>query len=388
MARIIRATAGFPNIPAGFPIILTDSLEIIEPLFRYLFHVAIIPGRTRSPSTLCTNGEHLFDYFDTLDVSGLDWRHATAYTLAEYRNNMIENPSPHTRRPYSRSTINQRVRTVIRFYKWAHREGLIDTLPFSDEDVRAIARQPYLSHTEADPHTVRANELTLREVQRAPHALSEPEQERLGDHFRDPYRLMARWAIATGLRRAELCSLRVHQIPETFHLSHREHSTAAVGIPNTKGGRPRTIKVPILLLDDTHDFIKEERQELIRELQRRSKSYRPPDAVFLNSRGEPVRPALATRRFSEAFRVLGIDATVHSLRHTFAINNYIVLCRLSQDNPHINPLKVLQIRLGHAHISTTATYLRSFDVDLEEIPDATAFLAGDSIRNRSDSSIE
>jgi hypothetical protein len=36
---------------------------------------------------------------------------------------MLSPPSPQTRRPYARSTVNDRVRTICRFYAWAQSSG-------------------------------------------------------------------------------------------------------------------------------------------------------------------------------------------------------------------------------------------------------------------------
>lgn len=377
MARLIHAAPGFPNVPKDFPIIMTESMEILEPLFRYLLHIGTVRGRSHSPKTLRTYSQHLLDFFDTLETHKLDWRYVTAFHLTEYRNSMLHKPSPHTGRPYSRATINQRVRAVIRFYEWADGRGLIDELPFGLDEVRAIARDAFLAHAEADPRTVAANELTLPEYQRIPHALSERDQRRLILHLADPYLLMAKWAIATGLRRTELCSLVTDQIPEVFNLSHRDCKNVDVRIRATKGGGPRTIPVPLRLIDHTHRYITEKREKPIHDSHRSSSSYRPSDALFLNASRQPVTPALATRKFAKAFGELGINATLHSLRHSFAINTYKGLCRLARDNPHINPLKSLQIRMRHAHIGTTAIYLRSIDIQPEEIPDQAEFLYGD-----------
>src|SRR5690606_41338197 len=49
---------------------------------------------------------------------------------------MLSQPSLHTKRPYARSTVNDRVRTVCRFYAWAQGRGWIESLPFHFVEVR------------------------------------------------------------------------------------------------------------------------------------------------------------------------------------------------------------------------------------------------------------
>ena len=136
MAIIVRAVDGVSGIPAGFPILLDDGMAIIEPAFAFLLELATVPGRSHSPETLRTYAEHLHDWFDSLDQSAVDWRDAGEETVAAYRNRMLEQPSAHTGRPFARSTINDRVRSVCRFYGWAHRRGWIPELPFHATDVK------------------------------------------------------------------------------------------------------------------------------------------------------------------------------------------------------------------------------------------------------------
>jgi hypothetical protein len=45
MAAIIRAIDGYAGIPAGFPILLSDGMAIIEPAFAFLIELATVPGR-------------------------------------------------------------------------------------------------------------------------------------------------------------------------------------------------------------------------------------------------------------------------------------------------------------------------------------------------------
>src|ERR1700736_2673887 len=84
--------------------------------------------------------------------------------IAAYRNRMLEQPSPHTGRPYARATINDRVRTVCRFYEWAHRRGLVEELPFRLSDVRVFhggAEGGLLGHLRRGASVVRAHVFTL-----------------------------------------------------------------------------------------------------------------------------------------------------------------------------------------------------------------------------------
>lgn len=70
MVRIIKAAMGYAAIPAGFPILVSERMAIIEPAFAWLLELATIPGRSQAAETVRTYGEHLHDWFDSLERSG------------------------------------------------------------------------------------------------------------------------------------------------------------------------------------------------------------------------------------------------------------------------------------------------------------------------------
>lgn len=378
MAVIIRAVEGHAGIPAGFPILLTDRMEIIEPAIAFLLELATVPGRSHSPETLRTYAEHLHDWFDSLEQSDLDWRVAGEETIAAYRNRMLEQPSAHTGRPYARSTINDRVRSVCRFYDWAYRRGWIAELPFHAIDVRIASgrKQSFLGHADPRPTVTTANVLTVAESERLPRPLRVDQLRRLLAQLAMPYRLMAEWAVATGLRRMELCALTVAQLPATAALDAADHPLIGVPLAITKGDRPRTVYPPIRLVDRTHWYVGEDRAALVRRVRGARPGYRPPASLFLNRNGAGVTRARLTAAFAAAFCAAGLDGSLHWLRHTFAMTMLMRLQALAVDKPEINPLKVLQVLLGHGSIQTTAVYLRCVELHAREIAASLDYLYG------------
>lgn len=288
MVRIIKAAMGYAAIPAGFPILVSERMAVIEPAFAWLMKLATIPGRSHAAETVRTYGEHLHDWFDSLEQSGLDWRGVSEAEIAACRNRMLSQPSPHTKRPYARSTVNDRVRTVCRFYGWAQGRGWIEVLPFHFVDVRVGCgrRQSFLAHVEARPGMAAANILTVAEHERLPRPLRVDQLRRVFAHLDMPYRLMAEWALATGLRRKELCGLAVFQVPETAHLDDEDHPLIGVPLTITKGDKPRTIYPPIRLVDRTQRYIDEIHTPQVRALRRQRPDYRAPSALFLNTPGK------------------------------------------------------------------------------------------------------
>ncbi len=378
MVSIVRAIEGVEGIPVGFPILFDANMAIVEPAFRYLLDLAIIPGRSHAADTLRTYAEHLYDWFDALEQTGLDWHFTDEGTIAAYRNRMLAAPSPHTGRPYARSTINDRVRTICRFYTWAHRHRLIADLPFGTIDV-FVRRGGMLAHLDHRPATVSANVLTIAEAETLPRPLRVDQLRRLFAALDSPYGLIAEWALATGMRRKELCGLGLFQVPDVAHLDLDR--TPLVGLPLTvtKGDRPRTVYPPLRLIDRTHWYIGEERAALIKRLRRARPNYRPPMALFLNAHGTAVTRARLSAAFSAAFRAAGLEGSGHWLRHTFAMTMLVRLQRQAATTPDLNPLKIVQILLGHASIQSTAIYLRCVEFHADAVADSLAYLYGELV---------
>ncbi len=375
--RIVRALAGYPEIPFNFPILVSDTMAINEPAFAWLIELATIPGRSHSVETIRTYTEHLHDWFDALEQSGLDWRMVGETEIAYWRNRMLAHASPHTKRPYARSTINDRVHTVCRFYSWAHQHGLIDVLPFHFVDVRVKrGRKSFLAHVEPRPGVIAANVLTVAESERLPRALRVDQLRRFSSHLQMPYRLIAEWALTTGMRRKELCGLHVSQVPETAHIDAEDHPLMGVALKITKGDSPRTTYPPIQLLDRTHRYINEEREPLVRRLRTKRPDYQAPAELFLARSGRALSKTQLTRVFSSAFRAAGVEGSGHWLRHTFAMTMLVRLQQQCRETPDINPLKIIQLLLGHSSIQSTSIYLRCAEMNAPELSESIAWLYG------------
>jgi site-specific recombinase XerD len=355
-------------------------MAIIEPAFAYLVERAVTLGRSRAAETVRTYGEHLYDWFDALEQSKIAWRDVDETTIASYRNRMLENTSPHTKRPYARSTINDRVRTVCRFYEWAHRHGKIGELPFERINLRTgRSRGGFLAHLNRAHADRTANALTLAEHQRLPRPLRVDELRQLFSHLTPPYDLMAGWALGAGLRRKEICALELAQIPDTRQFDLDADPLVGLALKITKGDRPRTVYPPLKLIDRTQWYIGEDRARLVRKISRQNPGYRPSRNLFLNRDGRAITHARLSAAFSVAFAAAGLKGTLHWLRHTFATAMLVRLQREAIRDGTINPLKIVQVLLGHASIETTAIYLRCVELHGDELADSLSYLYGELI---------
>lgn len=382
MVEIIRATdkALTENIPEGFPILVDTRMQLIEPANLFLFFVGVLPGRSRSGNTLRTYAEALYDWFQCLEQNGIDWNHISANELLAYRDRMLDNPSPHTRRPFSIRTINQRIRTICRFYDWCVSRNLLVEAPFSFEEVQVTqsSRTCPLAHLDRRPGIVMANHLTLRSSETLPRAVPIVDLQKILRHLSDRDRLMAELAVCTGMRRMEIVGMTHHQIPSGYLVDETDSRLVKVKITITKGNCPRNIYLPVPLLDRLNQYIDEERHVILSQVKKafmqRGQSYQLPSALFVTNQGKAITNTRISKNWKAACHRAGLGYDFHGLRHTFAITTLANLQRQTQRHPDMNPLKTLQVLLGHRNLATTEIYLTALQVNEAAITDSVEAL--------------
>jgi len=343
--------------PAGFPLLFTTDLQLIEPAVAFLHEHAV--QRAHTADTLRTYTEILYDWFETLEQNTIGWADADAVDLMAYRNRMMQQPSAHTGRPYRISTINHRVRGVLRFYEWAVRMRWLAASPLAGQPGNfAVARHPRPSRA----NTVQSADhslFVLRQFEPLPRPLTSEQARELLARLVPPYDLMARWQIYTGLRVSELLRLSVKVISRC-PTSAASHHTIEV---TRKGRKPGYVIAPASLLDETAGYLGSYRHAWLQRARRRG---RQTDhmALFINARGAPAGKNAYQRVISQAGQACGFKATTHLLRATFACMLLARLERLASEGAAINPLLVVKLLMGHERIETTDRYLRAIAVDV------------------------
>lgn len=120
-----------------------------------------------------------------------------------------------------------------------------------------------------------------------------------------------------------------------------------------KGGRERLVPVGEQAEQWLHSYLNEVRPFLL-------KSRRIEDRVFISMRGAGLSRKSIWKRFKEICSRAGIEAKVHTLRHSFATH----LLQGGAD------LRSVQELLGHADIATTQIYTHVENEQLRKIHDA------------------
>ena len=141
-----------------------------------------------------------------------------------------------------------------------------------------------------------------------------------------------------GLRISEACTLKVANL----HLEER------LILVHGKGDKERLIPFGDRAYEKILVYLNEVRPALVKG--------RNVAELFVNYRGEPITRKGVWKRFQELEALSGVEAKVHTLRHSFATH----LLEGGAD------LRSVQELLGHSDLSTTTIYTHVTDKQLED----------------------
>ena len=124
---------------AGIHFLLDSQMKWEAEPNAFLAWLSVVNGRTSSVRTWRSYAYHFADWLSFCERIGVPWRHVTELNIATYRNILAKEASPHTGRVLRRSTINYKLGVICQFYRFAHRKGWLNALPFE----REASRIPY-----------------------------------------------------------------------------------------------------------------------------------------------------------------------------------------------------------------------------------------------------
>ncbi|MCJ2096324.1 site-specific integrase [Methylobacterium sp. J-072] len=190
--------------------------------------------------------------------------------------------------------------------------------------------------------------------------------------------LACRLIIETGLRKSELVALTTAQVPDEEMLAHLRAEgriVAPMRVTVTKGGRPRTIQLPLPLAAEIRNWIDTRRLTLVRRYRRRTDEVAS-ERLFLSDargyEGSVIEHHTVYRCFYEV-KPRPRKWSPHFARHTFAC--FYLLHALESEAKAANAtfnelgadwvqsrgrfwLDTLRRQLGHVSEDTTDIYLR------------------------------
>lgn len=244
------------------------------------------------------------------DWRQIELRHLMSFLQHERERTLAHEPKESTRR-LSGESVYLEIAALRAFYRFAENEK---HLPINVAEHLSLPRR-----WKRLPKA-----LTNDEIQK----LLQPEQPPTPQSLCD--QAILELAYASGLRRSELCTLRLEQL----HLE--------AGFLNVigKGNKERVVPVGGPAIAALNRYLNEGRPKLVKP--------RSPANVFLTSRGSAFAPITMWTRIKRRVRQAGIsrNITPHMLRHSFATHLL----------EHGADLRAIQEMLGHATISTTELY--------------------------------
>lgn len=357
--------------PIGFPLLFNVDLELIEPAVGFLHEHAI--RRAHTPDTVRTYLEILYDWFDALEQSGIQWQQADAIDLVAYRNRMLNGPSPHTGRAYSVRTVNHRVRGVLRLYEWMVRNGWLDHSELIGRENDFTVARSTRGFQSIHRNEVDRRIFLLRQFESLPRPLVSAQARELLARLAPPYNLMARWQLYTGLRVSELLRLRVEDVFKR-PVSGRPAARSSYFVIDVmrKGRKPGYVIASARLIDESAVYRQQHRAAWCKRATRKARASEQ-ERFFVNTRGSAVKKNTYQKVICRVSKNCGFRATTHVLRATFACMMLARLEQLAKKGAPINPLLIVKILMAHEHIETTDRYLRAVAVDapvLSEILDS------------------
>lgn len=218
----------------------------------------------------------------------------------------------------------RKLSVLRRFFRWMVREGL------RDEDPTALIESPKLGR-------------------RLPRTLSEQDVERLlaAPDLESPIglrdRAMFELMYACGLRVGELVSLTVLQV------NLQQGALRVRG----KGDKERIVPLGEVAQDWLERYSSEARHDLIKL------GVNHEDVLFLTTRGKGMTRQNVWHAIKKYAMVAGLSSVIspHTLRHAFA--THLV--------NHDADLRVVQLLLGHADLSTTQIYTHVARLRLQDV---------------------
>lgn len=347
---------GIESKTAGIPFLLDNDFHPYTAVNHWLRRVSN-NGSTSSPNTWRSYAYALFDFFSYLEFTKVNWKEINDDTLYDYRNIQDNSPSNHTKKYLKRKTINYRLLAIGQFYKFAYDNNYITKNRLVYKTIRyRIPRDldmyAHLNRTfERTIPAVAFERLPKSEIKWRKH---EDVTKWINSVHSWRNKLIIKLMYQTGMRRAELTSLKITQLPkiEDIDLNYHEVKFSIIG----KGNKSRYIFISTRLFLEINDYINIERKSLLK------KKKLAHNFLFVTQSATPLKPGTLNPIFEGISKKVNIKLTPHMLRHSFAVYFLNYLKKIG----HSQSLKVLQSRLGHSNINTTLIYTHLSDEDIAE----------------------
>jgi integrase/recombinase XerD len=349
----------------GLPILIDHDGKVVREAQGFFIKECIKRGRVQSPQSWKKYGQDLYDYLSFCESNDLDWKaigvDRESTILAAYRDWSLGLEVGN-----KANTVNARLRTAIRFYRYAHKIGAVQSVPYEIETVMVREPKQFLAHTDATAGIRASFDVMLKTQPTTIRVLSTTQAVDLVKAVSNPaHKLVVRLALGSGLRRKELATFPLEYVidPATYtkHKTYIRVNLCPTKM-GTKGSKARGVDVPRTVMEALWRYVLTERHRL------EQISGEKQTALFLTQDGVPYARSGDTllkivKEAGERARLPFVN--VHVLRHTYATHT---LYSMRKRNSAVDPLMYVRDRLGHNSLSTTEKYLHF----LSEVEDAVS----------------
>ena len=351
------------SIPAGRPFFILRNGLPDRDLDGYCAY--LLDPRRRSSNTWKTYASQVAVFLRFMTAQNKSWKDATKDDLRAYY--QVRSTGAFQVGPAIKGqSWNIAASAIVHLYEYALEAGLIQSLPFKYRKAKKI----FGNNTEktsdllarANPEPINFISITNYKFQWRPLLSQERNSQRnlaLSDLL-----------ITTGLRISEALSLQVHQLPDPDNIAYAGKKSVAIRVVG-KGSKPRRVLVPKRILRAIRFYIEEDREVALAALLKKRKKAKPSSQVFLSQTGTPLSVRSVERFFEKISSKVRIRLTPHGGRHTFAVYQLEAMIKrmalnlreLKQGGADAyrqilnDPLRQLQLLLGHKSLSSTYIYL-------------------------------
>lgn len=350
-------------MPGGRPFFIDGNGLVDRELDGFCNY--LIDPRRGSEKTWATYAGQIDVFLRFLDAQGKSWKEASRDDLKLYQR--VRMTGEYQVGPIlTGRSWNVAKSAIVHLYEYAVDVGLIETVPFTYRRSKALFGSPDMMTSDLGskytPEPI--NFISLHQYK----TLWRPWTNNRDNAQRNI--ALVDLLITVGLRISEALSLKVHQVPDPDALAYAGRKAVALRVVG-KGKKPRRVLIPKRILRAIHFYIDEDREAAIAAFRKKFRKSEPPTEVFLSERGTPLSPRSVQGFFESASKATGIRLTPHGCRHTFAVYQLeamikrmaINLMELKSGGADAyrqvlnDPLRQLQLLLGHSQLSSTYIYL-------------------------------
>lgn len=347
---------------SGFPVLVDKFGNIVEVVLLFFIDILLANAGASDLKTWDAYGRHMYDYFGFLEARNLDWKFipqaqqvGTLAPISHY-SNWCSDPVGN-----QAGYINDKLRTVKRFYKWAVENHYMERLPFrfnpSAGGQQHGAGYGFAHNPNSSPSK---SNVDRKESTKVIRVLSRQQTHTVLDFPKNAtHQAVLHTFLMTGLRAEEAATFPEKYVVDCSRL-HKDVKSVRVTLNpkdmRVKNDKERTIPVPISCMNLLWQYRATVRPLLEERGERKSRE------LFLTRDGLPYELDGFDKPFERLGQKVGLHLYPHLFRHTFATHTLNALEDLKRRGKlQRSPIHILQKALGHSKVSTTLAYTHLLD---------------------------